>query len=214
MALAAAELPDAERLAAVFAIEKVPAGFVFAANEGRANVLAPLPLQEGPPVVLKDVLDRFLAVHPDYSVGRSDWALVIQPRTRTTCSDVLSRVLPDAVLADAAYIAFWKLARMVNPADTPTAVPSVVCGGDCNPGVPQAHNARVAVTLSGTSLQEALSQLVTQAPGLVWTMREKRQSQGASSAPPESMCHFGYFDGNQYIQTSYIFAKAPIRERH
>jgi hypothetical protein len=206
--LVAAELPEAEHLAAALALEKVPAGFVFGAHERRINAKTRMRVQEGAPVTLTNVLDRFLAVHPDYSLGRSDWGLVIQPRSETTCSTALSRVLSDAVIAEPAYIAFWKLARMMNPADTPTAPPAVMCGGgDCNSGVPPAHRARVVVSLSGTTLQEALSQLVAQAPGLVWTLREKRRGRDEPVEVPEASCQFGYFDGDQYIQTSYILGK-------
>jgi len=207
MALAAAEFPEAERLAAALAMEKIPAGFVFAPNERRADPAPPRITEFGATVGLADVLTKFLATHPDYRTVQSEWAVVIQPSTHTACTNGLKRLLPDTTISDPAYVAFWKLARLVNPADTPTAIPSVVCGGNCNASAAPTYTLPVAVTLNRTSLQEALSQLVAQAPGLVWTVREERRSQDA--AVPETVCRFGYFDGGLYVQTSYVFGKAP-----
>ena len=213
--MAAADLPEAEQLAAALALEKVPAGFVFHPNEGRADKATQARIPDGPPVPVSHVVNRFLATHPAYAVGRSDWALVIQPKAHTMCGDALNSVLPDSIITEPAYVAFWKLAQAVNPADTPKAAPAVVCGGgNCNSAESPAHRARVAVTLRGTTLQEALSNLVAQSPGLVWTLREKRRGQQDPVAATEAVCQFGYFDGDQYVQTSYVFGKTPTPRRH
>jgi hypothetical protein len=211
----AAELPDAVEFAAALALEKVPAGFVFAADEGRASGSRKRSQDDGPLVPVQSAVDRFLARHENYAVSRSEWGIVIEPRSGTVCGAALRTVVTDAAIGDPAYVAFWKLARLVNPADTPTAPPGVVCGGgECNSGVPQAHRARVALTLNGTSLQEALSQLVSQAPGLVWTLREKRRGRDEAVQVPEVSCQLGYFDGDLYVQTSYVLGKTPARGRY
>lgn len=211
----AAELPDAMHFAAALARDKVPAGFVFAAEESKASVSWKRPHDDGPTVPVQSAVDRFVARHPDYAVRRSEWGIVMEPRSATVCDAALRTLVTDAGIGDPAYVAFWKLARLVNPADTPTAPPGVVCGGgDCNPGVPPAHRARVALTLNGTNLQEALSQVVSQAPGLVWTLREKRRGRDEPAHVPEVSCQLGYFDGNLYVQTSYVFGKTPGSGRH
>lgn len=210
----AAELRDAVHFVAALAIEKVPAGFVFAADEGRASGSRKRSQDDGPAVPVQSAVDRFLARHPNYAVARSDWGLVIEPRSATVCVAALRTVVTDGGIGDPAYVAFWKLARLVNPTDTPTAPPGVVCGGGgCNSGVPQAHRARVALTFNDTSLQEALSQLVSQAPGLVWTLREERRGRDEPIQVPEVSCQLGYFDGDLYVQTSYVFGKTPAGGR-
>ena len=208
--VAAAEVPAVERFAAALALENVPAGFVLGAHEATVGPVAALRPQDGARVPLPSALDRFLATHPGYVVGQSDWGLVIQPRSQTICHAALRTVVTGASIAEPAYAAFWKLARLVNPADTPNVPPGLVCGGgDCNSGLPPAHRVHVAVTLNGITLQDALSQVVAQAPGMVWVLRDRRRERDDPAVTPEAACQLGYFDRDLYLQTSYVFAKAP-----
>jgi hypothetical protein len=204
--LAAADSAGAEGLAAALAAAKIPAGFVLPTDDPKFDgTVGEVPL--GPPVPMQDVIDRFLQRHPQYTLGRSAWAIVIRPRAETTCSSALARVLPNTSISDPVYVALWKLARLVNPAETPSVPPSVVCGGGCDPNDQQAHSIPVLLTLNGMTLQEALSQLVTQVPGVVWLMRDERHE----LAPPETVehvCKLSYFDGRHHIQTSYVFARS------
>lgn len=214
LTIAAAELPQAERFAAALALEKVPAGFVFGANEPKGGPMRDPRSQEGVAVPLQRAVDRFLATHPGYTVGRSDWGVLIQPRAQTICDTALRTAVTGPAITDPVYVAFWKLALLVNPADTPSVPPGVVCGGgDCDSGLPPAHRLRVMVTLNGGTLQDAFSQLAAQAPGLVWTLRERRREPNEPAEMPDATCQLGYFDGDLYLQTSYVFAKTPARGR-
>ena len=82
---------------------------------------------------------------------------------------------------------------------------------DCDAGEQPAHNDRVVLSPNSVTLQEALSQVVSQAPGLVWMMREERHDLPAS-AGIEYLCRLGYFDGRNeaVIGPDYATEAAPM----
>lgn len=201
--LTAAGSPGVEPLASALAIARIPAGFV-ALVDGPSTGALPASTSQGPPVTLQRAIDQFLQKHAEYTLSQSDWAVVIRPRGQTSCNAALEQVLPDTSISDPAYVAFWKLARIVNPSGTPTVPPSVVCGGGCDASEQRHHESHVTLPLIGATLQEALAQLVSQAPGLVWVMRdERRQKQMLGTS--ERICRLSYFDAKHFIQTSYVF---------
>jgi len=60
------------------------------------------------------------------------------------------------------------------------------------------------------TLQDTLSQIASQAPGIVWIMNEERK-ESSDQSRIERTCRLGYFDGGLYIQTSYIFGPSIDR---
>jgi hypothetical protein len=195
-------------MAAALAVARIPAGFALPVDDPK-EIRMPVRLPSPEPTVsVQQVIDRFLEKHPSYVLDHSDWAILIRPGARNTCSSALERVVANTPISDAAYVAFWKLARLVSPFDTPVAPPGVICGGNCDASERPAHNDRVVLPLNGVTLQDALSQVVSQAPGLVWMMRDERRDLPAS-AGTEYICRLGYFDGRNEVQTSYVVARSP-----
>jgi hypothetical protein len=195
---------DAAQFGAALAVAKVPAGFVLSPDDpGPVAPSVRFP-SHAPPVSLDKVIERFLATHPGYELARSDWAIVVRPRSKDACVSATDSVVASASIADSAHVAFWKLARLVNPLETPTGPPGVVCGGNCDESERSRDGLPVSVTLNDTTLGDALSQLVAQAPGLVWVLRQERRDVPGSGVS-EDVCRFSYFDGRNHVQTSYIF---------
>jgi hypothetical protein len=205
--LTAAGTPGVEPMASALATARIPAGFVTSVDDQSVGTVTAGTASQGPPVALQEVIEQFLRKHSDYTLGRSDWALVIRPRAQTFCNAAVDRVLLDASISDPAYIAFWKLARIVNPSGTPTGPPSVLRGGGgrYDAGEQQHYDFHVALSLNRATLQEALSQIVSQVPGLVWVMRDERRKQQIVGTT-ERICRLSYFDAKDFLQTSYVFA--------
>jgi hypothetical protein len=155
---------------------------------------------------LSDAVQVFVNRHPEYTTRSSGSALLIRPRERTVCDAALQRPLAGSVMTAPAYEMFWRLARSVNPSRVPAAPPTVVCGGNCGPAFDRNHLVNVTMSFGGERLEGALSQLVAQAPGLVWVLRESWLDQRSEWA-----CDLMYFDGASQIGTSYVLASAPIR---
>ena len=206
----AAGAPGVGAFASALASASIPAGFVVSSEESVRPGTAGAS-QDASQVSVRMAVDHFLRKHTDYAIARSDWALVVRPRAQTVCDAVLGRLLPDATISDPAYVALWRLARTVNPDGTPAAAPSVVCGSGCD-AAEQHHDSHVTLTLSRSSLQEALSQVVSQAPGLVWVLRDERRA-GQTGGAAVRICRLSYFDGNRSIATSYVFASVSEGRR-
>jgi hypothetical protein len=203
----AAEAPDPLRFAAALAREGIPAGFVVTlpdSAEDRSSIEADHP---GSPALLNDAVQRFISTHRGYTIRDSDWALIIRPRGPTVCDSALQRSLAGAVITGPAYEILWRLALFTNPKRVPSAPPAVVCGGNCDPASQAHHQVNVTIPLGGVRLEEALSQVVQQAPGLVWVLRETW-----SEPHREWACGLGYFDGDHHVATSYILASGPARQ--
>jgi len=196
---AAAESGDPVAFAAALAKERVPAGFVVSAQEQPSGAPAPTPGERS----LNGALQTFLARRADYRAEQSTWALVVKPRKETVCDAALKRSLAPATFAVPAYEAFWRIAIASNPSGAPSAPPGVVCGGgNCDQSRRPSHLTTVSLSLSGTTLEDGLSQTVYGAPGLVWLLREQWSDQRK-----EWTCGLEYFSDEYHVATSYVLAR-------
>jgi hypothetical protein len=203
----AADAPDPLRFAAALAKDGVPAGFVVALPDPSEDLSSIEADDPGSPGSLNDAVQRFISTHRGYTIRDSDRALIIRPRGPTVCDSALQRSLAGEVITAPAYEIFWRLALITNPNRVPSAPPSVVCGGNCDSASTAHHQVNVTIPLVGVSLEEALSQVVQQAPGLVWVLRETW-----SEPHREWACGLAYFDGEHHVATSYILASGPARQ--
>jgi hypothetical protein len=205
-ALVAAAAPGIGPFASALATANVPAGFVVRLDDQTSEGPSSRMPISGSRVSVGKAVERFVESHGGYAVRQSDWALVLRPTALTVCDAVLDQRLPDVRISDPAYVALWRLARIVNPNETPAAPPAVVCGGACD-AAEQHYDSQITLDLNKATLQEALSQLVSQAPGLVWVLRDQRPP-ARSAGPADRICRLSYLDATRSIETSYVFARA------
>jgi hypothetical protein len=200
--VAAAEAVDVVGFARALAREGVPAGFVVSADDG-VSESTPDSAPSDTPRSLAQAIRRFEGRHADYTSGQRGSAVIVRPQKRTVCDDALVRALPSGPVSVPVYEAFWRLARMVNPGRVPAAPPSVLCNGRCDPNEPAHYTQKVTLRLSGGTLEDALTQMVQQVPGIVWVLRESW-----SESTFEWTCGLTYFDGAHELTTSYVFASS------
>jgi hypothetical protein len=135
------------------------------------------------------------ARHPAYRVERTDrGAVLIAPRTEGWCTSFIRRERRSLTATGAAFEVLNRVYLAWSSESESGLPPGLVGSGRADPS---RYQAPVAIQLVNATLEEALSAIVEQVPGLGWIVRETRVQVPTSDGRkvPRLACNLAQFDG-------------------
>lgn len=204
-AFAAAKHGSVEQFASSFAQAKTPVGVVLLQQDFRAKTTQ-LTLEDQPKVLTPEAtIGAFEARHSEYRIERTGAGVVIAPRTAGWCSRPLRSHLKSLSTSGEAFEVLYRVFRTWSDDQGPYVPPGIVGREDRRPDT---YRLPVTVDLINSSLENALNEVVRQAPGLGWAVREvtlASSEQGTSNSRPKTIpgCNVALLDGVGWLETSW-----------
>ena len=218
----AARRGNLEQFAQAVVAAGTPVRVVITAEEGaRSPSWVPSPAAEESAPSDTAALERsraeFEARHPRYTTDLADGILHVGTRDGSPCQRGLERRLERVSVSGQAFAVVYDLVRIANK-DTSPYVPQSLVGSFINrdraterrsPFDP--YKAQVSLNLVDVSIGQALDELIRQAPGLGWAVRERvRERTSPQAAPSEEgggpRCNVELFASDSWMDSSHYIA--------
>jgi hypothetical protein len=208
---AAAKSGTAEQFAAALAKAKMPVGVVLLEKDVKSKPNSVNTAGEATIITADSTVSVFEARYSEYRVERTAQSIVIAPRKGGWCTAPLRSQRKSLTASGEAFEVLYRIVRTWTDDQTPYIPPGIV--GSLGER-PDTYRVRVAINVVNGSLEDALNEVVVQAPGLGWAVREVSHSSGnAKGAGNKDArgCNLALFDGAGWLETSWTLAvTSPI----